>query len=93
MISTNVSKKAGAAPSASAKAGSIVTLKLQGLPKKASLTAKVKINGQWVTLGKVKSSKAGKVTLPSFSANAGGTYLVQLVAANGTKYYAKVVAS
>ena len=88
-----VTTKPGRAPSASARAGQIVTLRLRGLPRGTLLTAMVKIQGQWVTIGARKSGRSGSMTLPAFAVSGPGTYLVH-VKGKGTKaFYAKVVVS
>ncbi len=79
------------APSAQAKAGQSVVLKLRKLPKKTSMTVRVKIDGAWVSLGRVKTSKRGTVTVPAFTVDKAGTYPVQLKTAKGAMYYVKVI--
>jgi hypothetical protein len=49
------------------------------------------INGKQISLGIIKTSPSGSATIPAFSASKPGTYLVQLLNKNGTKYFIKVV--
>ncbi len=86
-------KKIGAAPSVAAKAGQVVSVKVKGLPKSALVSARVKVDGKWVVLGKVRASKIGAATLPSFLALKAGTYPIEITGKGGYKSFVKVVVS
>ena len=86
-------KRIGAAPSAPAKAGQVVTVKATGLPKSTLVTVRAKIDGQWVVIGKVRTNKKGVATLPPFLAAKAGAYPVEITGPNGYKSFVKVVAS
>lgn len=85
------STKLSTAPSVIAPIGKAVTLKLRGLPKKTNFAVKVKSGGKWMSLGKVRTTSAGRATLPTFTVDKAGTYSIQLSTAKGAKYYVKVL--
>ena len=86
-------KTIGAAPSVAAKVGQVVSVKVKGLPKSALVSARVKVDGKWVALGKVRASKVGAATLPSFLASKAGTYPIEITGKGGYKSFVKVVVS
>ena len=85
------SRKLASAPTVGVQLGKAVTLKLRGLPKGKVLTVKVRSASPWMSLGKVRTTKKGLATLPTFTVTKAGTYNVQLTTAKGVKYYVKVV--
>ena len=93
MIAKAPSKKLAKAPSVSTQAGKAVSLKLSGLPKKTTLGVKVKQGNTTTALGKVRTTKAGRATVPTFTVDKPGAYTIQLTTAGGTKYFVKVIVS
>jgi hypothetical protein len=49
------------------------------------------INGKPVSLGSLKTSTSGPITIPAFSGSKPGTYIIQLTSSKGAKYFIKVV--
>ena len=85
------SRKLASAPTVGVQLGKAVTLKLRGLPKGKVLTVKVRSASPWMSLGKVRTTKKGLATLPTFTVTKAGTYNVQLTTAKGVEYHVKVV--
>ena len=90
-VSKKPSRKIASAPTVGVQIGKAVTLKLRGLPKAKVLKVKVRSGSPWKSLGKVKTTKKGRATLPTFTVTKAGTYNIQLTTAKGVKYYVKVV--
>jgi phosphodiesterase/alkaline phosphatase D-like protein len=91
--SVSPTKRIGAAPSVPAQAGQVVKVKATGLPKSTMVTVRVKIDGSWVVIGKVRTTKKGIATLPPFLVAKAGTYPVEITGPNGYRSFVKVVAS
>ena len=79
------------APSVQAKVGQSVILNLRGLPKKATMVVRVRIDGTWVTIGQVRTTKFGRATTPAFMVSKAGPFNVQLTSSAGKKFYVKVI--
>ncbi len=91
VVSKAPSKKLSSAPAVAAQIGKAVSLKLKGLPKSTNLSVKVKSGGVWTSLGKIKTTKAGQATVPTFTVDKAGTYSLRLTTAKGVNYYVKVL--
>jgi hypothetical protein len=72
--------------------GAPTSLTLRGLPKSSAVKMYVKVNGKWIPLGAVKTTKTGRGTAPTFTVGTAGSYLVKAVSKTGTRYV-RVVAS
>ena len=95
---TLVAKKPGTklakATTVKASAGQTITVKVnRGLPKKKLVTVRVKMDGKWVLLGKVRTTKKGGATLPPFFAAKAGNYPIKITSKGAKARYIKVVAS
>ena len=71
--------------------GKAIAPTVKSLPKSATLQAALIINGKLVSLGSLKTSASGSVTIPAFSGSKLGTYVIQLTNSRGSKYFIKVV--
>jgi hypothetical protein len=70
--------------------GQPVSTKVTALPTATKVAISVNVGGRVVNLGSVKTSATGTATLPTLPKLAPGTYLVQMTAANGQKYFVKI---
>jgi Ca2+-binding RTX toxin-like protein len=89
-VATRPVAKKAKAPTVKVKPGAVIRLRVTGMPATTSLTARVGISGNNVTLGTVTTKKKGKAKLPTFSLSVAGTYVVT-VSGGGQDSYVKVI--
>jgi hypothetical protein len=89
-VATRPVAKKAKAPTVKVKPGAVIRLRVTGMPAATSLTARVGISGNNVTLGTVTTKKKGKAKLPTFSLSVAGTYVVT-VSGGGQDSYVKVI--
>jgi hypothetical protein len=54
---------------------------MKGLPKRTLVVAEVFLEGRWISMGSVKTNKAGRALLPAFKSTKAGAFTVRLVTA------------
>ncbi|MBI1349895.1 MAG: S8 family serine peptidase [Actinomycetales bacterium] len=82
-----VATRASRAPRVRLDADTVVHLGVRGLAKASRIAVQVRIGNRYVPLGRVRSSTAGRATLPGFVATEPGSYRLRLKAAGTPNRY------
>ena len=91
VLRTAPTPSARRAPAVTAPTGTALRVRVSGLPARTLLTARVRVDGRYVTLGRARSTTAGTALLPAFTAPRSGTYLIRLTPSGRTPLYLRAV--
>ena len=80
------------APAVIAQADVPLRIRVSGLPRSTATTVRARVDGRYVLVGTVRSTKTGRALLPAFAPPEAGTYLVRLTPAGKRPLYLRIVA-
>jgi hypothetical protein len=90
VVTTRASRRSTTAPLIRLQAGQPARFVIKGLPRKARMVLEVGAGRQYTSLGSLRTTSAGWLTLPEYSADSSGTRLVRLTDAAGARYYVRL---
>ena len=76
----------GRAPTVTVPLGQAVAPKFADFPSGTRWRVGVRVNGTWIPLGSVRTSRTGDIALPAFALTTPGNYLVRMIGPKSPRF-------